>query len=64
MASFETVPVSQFSVVPTGSFMAEGLLPVPEKKSCYAALVTQKIIRLVFVEMRELMPETMKKRHI
>ena len=41
--------VSQFSVVPIGSFMAEGLLYVPEK-------LAQKIIRLEFVEMRELMP--------
>ena len=38
------------SVVPAGSFMAEGLLPVPDK-------LAQKIIRLEFVEMRELMPE-------
>ena len=52
-----TVPgVSQLStpavaaVVPAGSFMAEGLLPVPDK-------LAQKIIRLEFVEMRELMPE-------
>jgi len=52
VASVETVPgVSQLSVVPAGSFMAEGLLPVPEK-------LAQKIIRLEFVEMRELMPET------
>ena len=36
--------------VPAGAFMAEGLLPVPEK-------LAQKIIRLEFVEMRELMPE-------
>ena len=52
VASVETVPgVSQLSVVPAGSFMAEGLLPVPEK-------LAQKIICLEFVEMRELMPET------
>ena len=34
-----------------GSHCGEGLLPVPEK-------LTQKIIRLEFVEMRDLMPET------
>ena len=36
--------------VPAGAFMAEKLLPVPEK-------LAQKILRLEFVEMRELMPE-------
>ena len=34
-----------------GSHLGEGLLPVREK-------LTQKIIRLEFVEMRDLMPET------
>ena len=46
---FEAVP--GVSVVSAGSFMAEGLLPVPE-------ILAQKIIRLEFIEMRELMPET------
>ena len=46
---FETVP--GVSVVPAGSFMAEGLLPVPE-------ILAQKIIHLEFIKMRELMPET------
>ena len=36
---------------PAGSYLDEGLLPVPEK-------LVQKILRLEFVEMRELMPET------
>ena len=36
--------------VPGGAFIAEGLLPVPEK-------LAKKIIRLEFVEMRELTPE-------
>ena len=38
------------TVVPAGAFTAEGLLPVPEK-------LAQKIVRLEFVEMREMMPE-------
>ena len=38
------------AVVPAGAFMAEGLLPVPEK-------LAQKIFRLEFIEMREMMPE-------
>ena len=46
---FEAVP--GVSVVPAGSFMVEGLLPVAEK-------LAQKIIRLEFIEMRELMTET------
>ena len=38
------------AVVPAVVFMAEGLLPVPEK-------LAQKIVRLEFVEMREMMPD-------
>ena len=36
---------------PVGSYLGEGLLPVPDK-------LAQKIVRLEYVEMRELMPET------
>ena len=49
MSGFGVSPVVAAGV-PAGAFMAEGLLPVPEK-------LAQKIIRLEFVEMRELMPE-------
>ena len=43
--------MSSIPVVPAGSYMGEGLLPIPER-------LTKKIIQLEFVEMRELMPET------
>jgi hypothetical protein len=36
---------------PVGTYLGEGLLPVPDK-------LVQKIVRLEYVEMRELMPET------
>ena len=35
----------------SGSYMGEGLLPIPER-------LTKKILQLEFVEMRERMPET------
>ena len=37
--------------VPAGSYLGEGLLPVPDK-------LVQKILKLEFVEMRDLMPES------
>lgn len=37
--------------VPAGTYLGEGLLPVPDK-------LVQKIVRLEFIEMRDLMPET------
>ena len=37
--------------VPTGTYVGEGVLPVPER-------LAKKILNLGFVEMRELMPET------
>ena len=37
--------------VPAGSYLGEGLLPVPDK-------LVQKIVKLEFVEMRDLMPES------
>ena len=37
--------------VPTGTYVGEGVLPVPER-------LAKKILNLEFVEMRELMPET------
>ena len=43
--------MSSIPVVPAGSYMGEGLLPIPER-------LTKKILQLEFVEMRELMPET------
>ena len=44
--------VPSIPVVPAGSYMGEGLLPIPER-------LTKKILlQLEFVEMRELMPET------
>ena len=36
---------------PVGTYLGEGLLPVPDK-------LVQKIVRLEYIEMRELMPET------
>lgn len=46
------VPSSPAAVgFPAGAYLGEGLLPVPEK-------LAQKILRLEFIEMRELMPET------
>ena len=39
------------AVVPAGSYMGEGLIPIPERLS-------KKILNLEFVEMRDLMPET------
>ena len=44
-----TVPAVT-TVVPAGAFMAEGLVPVAEK-------LAQRIVRLEFVEMKEMMPE-------
>ena len=38
-------------VIPAGSYMGEGLLPIPER-------LTKKIFQLEFFEMQELMPET------
>ena len=43
--------VLSIPVVPAGSYMGEGLLPIPER-------LTKRILQLEFVEMRELMPET------
>ena len=40
--------------LPAGAYLGEGLLPVPEK-------LAQKILHLDFVEMRELVPETLAK---
>jgi hypothetical protein len=37
--------------MPAGAYLGEGLLPVPDK-------LVQKIVKLEFVEMRDLMPET------
>ena len=37
-------------MLPTGCYMGEGLLPIREKG-------VKKILELLFVEMRELMPE-------
>ena len=47
----QVLPTSPTAVVPTGSYMGGGLLPVPEK-------LVIKITRLEFVEMQELMPDT------
>ena len=52
-----TLPLSLWSsaslrlVVPTGTYVGEGVLPVPER-------VTKKILNLEFVKMRKIMPET------
>ena len=49
--------MSSIPVVPAGSYMGEGLLPIPER-------LTKKILQLEFVEMRELMPETWMRRRV
>ena len=49
-----TGPTAAAAVTAVGAEFGEGLLPVPRK-------LQEKIIRLEFVEMRELLPETWQK---